>query len=143
MKYLLAAVLCLAFPMLASAQPTFNPTTVVFTASPDHNATFADGTKVVTGYRLKHYLSGATSPIMTVDLCKPTPNATSVITVVNTSAPCTTGGLLFATPLLVNTTYVAKVTAYGPGGESLPSAASNFFVLGGSPSPVPGTPAVQ
>lgn len=144
MKTLLAA---LALVLLAAAptaaQTVFNPTTVKFAKSADHSAQLTDGTNIVTGYRLKHYLSGANSPLMTVDLCKPVPDAAGNITVVNTSSPCPTGGLLFAAPLVTNTSYVSRVTAYGPGGESAVSAPSNPFVLVGAPSPIPGAPVIQ
>lgn len=135
--------LCLLTASTVSAQTVFNPTKLIFARSADHSAQFADGTNIVTGYRVKHFLSGASSPLMTVDLCKPVPAADGTITIVNTSSPCPTGGLLFASPLVVNTSYVSKVTAYGPGGESAVSPPSNPFVLGGSPQPVVGAPVVQ
>jgi hypothetical protein len=146
MKTFVFALFACLFSTIAAAQvegqTVFNPKTVQFNASAEHSSTLTDGTSIVSGYRVKHFLSGAASPLMTVDLCKPVP-VNGIITVTTTSSPCPTGGLLFASPLVVNTIYVAKVTAYGPGGESLPSAASNPFALSGAPSAIAGAPIVR
>lgn len=135
-------VVTAASSSIAVAQTTFNPTKLSFNKSADHAAQLADGTNVLTGYRENTFLKGAAAPIMKVDLCKPTPDASGVITVVTTSSPCPTGGLLFGTPLVVNTTYETAVSAYGPGGESLVSARSNPFALLGAPVGVVGNPIV-
>lgn len=139
---ILGALGCLLLPTVVSGQTVFNPRTLTFTKSVDHSAQLADGSNILTGYRDKTYLKGAAQPLMTVDLCKPVPAADGTITIVTTSSPCPTGGLLFGTPLVVNTTYEVRITAYGPGGESGVSAPSNPFALLGSPQPISGSPVV-
>jgi hypothetical protein len=130
---LLVCALALAAPAAAQTA-TFNPRTVVVTPSADYNVQLADGTNLTTGLRLQYFLSGVNpatgSPVTTVNLCKPP--LTTAGTVVVTGTACN-GGLLFATPLLSNTTYFATSTQYGPGGESARSPASNPFVLSGAP----------
>lgn len=62
----LAAVLML--PAAAQAQaPIPNPTGAEWDPSPDH--------ATITSYELGYYLAGATDPVQTVDLGKPTPGA--------------------------------------------------------------------
>jgi hypothetical protein len=121
----------------ATAQTVFNPTAVEITPSADYNLQLSDGTNVTTGVRVQYFLQGVNpvtgSPVMSVDLCKPPLNSASKIVV--TGSACATGGLLFGTPLLVNTNYFATATQYGPGGESVRSAASNPFALLNGPRP--------
>ena len=62
----------LLFAAGASAQTVLNPTTVTFTPSTDHAVTVG-GVPLVAKYELRHYLVGATSPVQTQDLGKPTP----------------------------------------------------------------------
>jgi len=58
---------------VVSGQPNvINPTTLSFTPSPDH----ATG---VTSYRAEWYAAGATAPMMSSDLGKPTPGSTGDI----------------------------------------------------------------
>src|SRR5260370_21566049 len=75
-----ACLILLSVPAAVHAQ-TINPTTVQFTASPDHNATASDGTPVVSSYELEFYLIGAAQPFQVVSLGKPTPDGSNTITV--------------------------------------------------------------
>ena len=68
----------------AAAQTVVNPTTLQFTASPDHN-TVTNGTPVVSGYSLSFYAVGGTAALASFNLGKPTPDASGLITVNLTS----------------------------------------------------------
>lgn len=89
-----------------SAPVVTPPRYVAFTASSDH------ATTVVTGYRLNVFAAGAdvtsATPRATSDMGKPTPDAQQVITVDRGS---------FFTALPAGS-YIATVTAYGPGGSA-------------------------
>lgn len=89
-----------------SAPVVTPPQNVVFTASSDH------ATTIVTSYRLNIYTAGANTstatPIATSDLGKPTPDAQQTITVDR--------GSFFAA--LSPGSYIATVTAIGPGGSA-------------------------
>ena len=113
------ALLALASPL--AAQTVTNPTTLQFTASPDHNATTSDGQALVSRYDLSFYTVGGTSPLLTYSLGKPTPDASNTITV-SLDAVVTT----WPPP---GVTYEARVTAVGPGGSS-DSLPSNTFSMG-------------
>jgi hypothetical protein len=121
----------------ADAQTVFNPTAAEITPSADYNLQLSDGSNVTTGIRLQYFLQGVNpltgSPVMTVDICKPPLNTAGKVFV--TVSACASGGLLFGTPLAVNTSYFATATQYGPGGESARSPVSNFFVLLNAPRP--------
>ena len=82
------------------------PKTVSFTASTDHSST------MVTGYRLDVFAAGANvttaTPVATSDLGKPTPDASSTISVDRST---------FFTGLATGN-YVATVSAYGSGGSN-------------------------
>jgi hypothetical protein len=114
-----------------------NPTTCTFTASPDHAATSPlDGTPLLTGYRMYYFLFTDTNldpanAKFTIELGKPAPDGSNVITVVD---PTT----LFS-PVVKNTAYKAIIFAYGPGGVSPASNTSNPFGVPGAPRGVPGT----
>lgn len=117
-------ILCVALLLAAgvSAQTVVNPSKVVFTASPDHSAVVS-GVAVLTNYQLDVMKDTATGALaFTQGLGKPTPSATNDITV--TVAQFLTMG---------NGTYVAKVSAVGPGGANA-SAPSNPFVKTGAPA---------
>jgi hypothetical protein len=83
---------------------TANSWTVQFTASADHDTN-------VTSYRLDVFASGAdpatASPVATINLGKPTPDASRLISVSEPS---------FFTALAAGD-YLATVSAIGPGGE--------------------------
>lgn len=76
--FALAAFIAFLFtvltPVVMHGQTLPNPTGAEFTASPDH--------ATITSYEIGWFLGGATSPVSTVDLGKPTPNASNVCTVV-------------------------------------------------------------
>lgn len=100
------------------------PTVVEFDPSPDHSATHpTTGAPVVESYEVRYHLNGATStttPVITVTLGKPTPQADGKIRALNIF-----GGLIS------DTVYQGVVAAVGSGGAGV-SAPSNPFVL---PSP--------
>lgn len=69
---LLALVLGLCVVPLSGQTPVQAPTWVEFTPSPDHDAVYADGTKIVSGYYLRAYRVTAPSVIVnTMNLGKP------------------------------------------------------------------------
>lgn len=108
----LCALLCLT-ASLASAQTVTNPTKAEFIASVDHN-TVVNGLPVLTSYQLDTMTGTATGALaFTVSLGKPTPGAGNLISVVVPQLAA-----------LSNGTYVATVSAIGPGGagKSVPSA---------------------
>lgn len=136
----LAGALALLFGGSATslAQPlVINPTGVEFIASADHNREIAiDGTivSVVTSYELRIYASGASSPLSTVALGKPVPDASGRIV----ARPAELIGLPIGA-------YQARVAAIGPGGEGesdptapfaripAPAAPTGVAVTTGSP----------
>lgn len=114
-----------------AAQTVLNPNTVEFTASPDHATKAADGTPILDHYDWLVVQSSPTGALfMTVNLGKPTPNASNTITVTPS----------FAT-LGIGTTYYSFVEAVGPFGSSR-SAASNPFANQSGPRPT-GAPVVS
>lgn len=107
--------LALALPQLPPTISILPTSTITFTASPDHNTQFAGG-PVLTGYTIEYFLRSQVSPagvpsgspaIGPVDLGKPTPNASNLITI----------STVFAT-INANIEYVAYVRAVGPGGST-------------------------
>jgi len=116
---LLCLTLCVWLSATAAQGQTVpNPTTVIFTASADHNLVI-EGFALLTSYRLDFYQPGATAPFQPGrDLGKPVPDATGTITLVMPE--------LFAIPI---GPYVAKVVAVGPAGETASEFSSPFVVL--------------
>jgi hypothetical protein len=105
--------LWLTWILVVLAAPAFaqGPTlkSVTFPASPDHNLTLSDGTVVLTRYELVLVKSGSTTPLATVDLGKPTPDATTkLIALTNVPLPV----------VLPSADYVGRLAAVGPGGRS-------------------------
>lgn len=92
----------------ATAQAIRNPSVATFTASVDH----AQIDKYVIGY----FLPGASAPVQTADLGKPTPDATQTCQVT-----------LNTMPLSFGKDYTAKVKAVAGTAESDWSSPSNFF----------------
>jgi hypothetical protein len=88
-----AAFLLALSASLAQAQTLKNPKNAEFEPSPDH----AQITKYVIGF----FLPGATDPVQTADLGKPTPNASNIIAVPINVQPLTFGAA-----------YIAKVQAW-------------------------------
>ena len=106
--------------LLLWASPTFaqSPTaltSVAFIASADHNAVMADGTVVVTRYEMVIDKAATVNPPAaaipawaTVNLAKPTPDATNTITLTAIAVGLT----------ITSGDYTARIAAVGPGGRS-------------------------
>jgi hypothetical protein len=109
-----ALVLGVAHPV--AAQTVSNPTTVEFIASLDHNTEFG-GVPILTRYDLRIYLQGATSPFVTYDVGKPTPDANNKIVVVNAA---------WFVGLAYNSLYYARVASVGPAGEAASDPSNPF-----------------
>ena len=105
---------------LAQTKPQ-NPREGTFTASPDHAQ--------IDKYMLGFFLPGATSPVQTQDIGKPTPDQAGTCTFTFNSQPLTFGA-----------DYTAKVKALAGTAESAWSEASNPFDR--VPGP-PGKPAIK
>ena len=117
-------VLLAVWPALAAAQGVTNPVAVEFDVPSEHAVILPDGTAAITSYALQITEVGASAPLSTTDLGKPTPDV---------------AGHVRATPqvligLPANRTYTAVIKAIGPGGEAV-SDPSNPFGRAGPPSP--------
>lgn len=138
MKYFLFAVLIALVPSVASAQTTavaLNPTTLSFTASPDHNAVKLDGTPVLTRYEASWVAQNVVGAIaFTKVLGKPAVDGSNIVSVAVAE---------FAT-LPVETVFKATIAAVGPDGTTL-SPASNPFGRPGPARPpaAPGSPTAK
>lgn len=120
-RLLFVLFVLLGAPAFAQTTTVLNPSTVIFTASPDHNATIG-GTAVVSNYVLEVY--DGTTLVRSTDLGKPTPNASNDI-----SAPLTNAGLA------KNKVYTAFVVAVGPGGSARSATGSSPFAWPDAPRP--------
>lgn len=108
----------------ASAQTVVNPTTAQFTASVDH-ALVVNGTAVVSAYQLDTMIGSSTGALaFSFNLGKPTPGTANVISVVVPQ---------LAT--LANGSYVATVSALGPGGAGKSAPTSPFSRIGPAAAP--------
>ena len=126
----LLLVLCCAGFAEAQTTPVFNPRYVSFDPSADHSTTVTVGTTtvpVVTRYELRIYAEGATVPVTTSDLGKPTANGTTGRIEVDRQ------DVFVAIPVGA---YVARVAAIGPGGEGV-SLPTDPFGRVSAPSAVP------
>ena len=86
-----------------------NPRTIEFTPSPDHAA--------ATSYTVGYFLPGATDPVQTASIGKPTPNASNVCS-----------ATINVMPLTFGIDYIAKLkTIISAGVESAWSEPSNPF----------------
>jgi len=127
----------LALLVLAAASPawaqTATPVTatshVIFDPSPDHAIADAFGVAVVASYDLRVVVQGGTTVVLTKNLGKPALAAGKVDVVVPELGK-----------LATNVVHTATVVAVGPGGTSVPTAASNPFGVPGTP-PAPRAPA--
>lgn len=119
----LPLVLLAVWPVVAGAQTVTNPTVVEFTPSADHAVVMADGRPMVTEYKFELWAAGATAPMQSSSLGKPTPQSDGKIR----HAPA----VLLALP--VNQTFTATVAAVGPTGEAR-SAPSNPFERRAAPA---------
>jgi hypothetical protein len=111
----------------ATAQPVVDPTAAEFEPSADHSAVSADGSPLLTGYRLEIVAAGSAAPSYSIELGKPAPGAAGLIRVSFVS--------LLPNPLLGGTVYQARVLAVGPGGVSA-SQMSNEFTSSAPCAPV-------
>jgi hypothetical protein len=107
-QVVLIFVILLTFAVAVSAQTIRNPSVCTFTASVDHAQ--------ITSYTIGYFLPGATDPVQTADLGKPTPDATSTIT-----------STLNVMPLTFGAAYIAKVKAVAGAVASDWSTPSNPF----------------
>jgi Putative binding domain, N-terminal len=116
-------VISLLFPCVLWAQTVVNPRSAEFDPSPDH---YVDdgGIPRVQEYRLSVYVLGQSTPVATASLGKPIPDVDGKIRF----------DLLSALPVALapGITYLAKVTAIGPSGES-ESLPSNEFIFQSTP----------
>ena len=119
----IGASLILACAATAEAQ-VINPRVVEFDVSADHNRTVL-GQPAVTRYELRVYAEGASAPITTADLGKPTPAA-------GTRVSLDQSAVFAAVPLGA---YVARVAAIGPGGEGVSDATAPFGRLSAPAAP--------
>lgn len=115
MKKFLFLLVFVAFANVASAQLVTNPRTVEFTPSEDHSRVTENGSQAVDRYELRIFLRGAAAPLTSVDLGKPTPDATNTIRL----QPPVLIGLPFGS-------YVARVAAIGAGGEGVSDPSNPF-----------------
>ena len=114
---ILAAVLTVCLPWVASGQAVVDARRVEFTPSSDHNAV-SNGVPVLTRYRLQIYVAGSTTVTASVDLGKPAPGTDGMIRLDFMS--------LMTTPLSMGVTYESRVAAEGPGGTTTTSLSNQF-----------------
>jgi hypothetical protein len=114
---------------LENAQTAFrNPKLAIFTASPDHNATFPDGSFILTSYRMQILDATTNAVVRDTDIGKPTLSGADA-SVALTNAQ-----------LSNNRMYVYTLIAVGPDGASVPaSPVSGQFWFGSANPPRPPT----
>jgi hypothetical protein len=128
--FVLAA--CLASASAAAAQTITDARRVEFSPSTDHSVVDANGTQLLTGYSLKIFAAGGTSPLQTVDLGKPAPGTDGLIRLDFVA--------LLPTALTPGVLYESLVEAVGPGGRSASTRSNTFsFTPPCSPSISPAT----
>lgn len=131
--YFLFLLLCIIASPAFAQTPVTATNGFAFSASPDHSATNADGSPMLTRYEIRFVPGTGCAPQPAVNAAKPTPDGTGTITV----DPVATFGVLTA-----NCAYTAVVAAIGPGGESLSAPTDPFWrVVLTAPRPA-GKPAV-
>jgi hypothetical protein len=109
-----------AAPAAVQQTPVLNPSTAMFTASPD-DAAQGQGVNLVSEYDIKLYKASAPTVVVgQFSLGKPTPDATNTISFT---------GLKALLSSVVAGDYVSTVIAVGPGGASDDSNTSNPFTL--------------
>ena len=123
-------VLFAALPLTVSAQTNpINPKIVEFDPSLDQAALTADGQPMVARYDLLVFLQGATQPVTTTSLGKPSPDLDGKIRVDFST-------ILVGWPL-VNGTYQARVAAVGPTGTGQSDPSNLFDFQSAVPPPPP------
>ncbi len=120
------------------AQATVDPRVAEFSPSADHWQVLGDGSPAVSRYDLRVYLLGASTPLATIDIGKPSPDADGRIRVDFASEA--------AAWSLPGYTYEARVSAVGPQGEGVSDTSNPFtfgtaspcgVTLGAGPGPIP------
>lgn len=131
---LATCVLILAGASAVSAQPglVINPNTLQFTPSTDHNLIGLDGQPVVTRYDARAYLEGASQPLQSWDLGKPTPDPDGTIRIANHP---------WIVAAAMNVRLLMRVATIGPGGEGLSDPSNPFGNVG--PPAKGGTPVMS
>lgn len=127
---LLLALLVLICLLVLTAPPAFaqatavNPTTVEFTASPDHAGAWLNGDAKVTEYRAVYFYASSdvttATPVAVISIGKPAPNAAGAIAVTAASLPALFGGLAHGV------VYKATIDTVGPSGSSRSTASGPF-----------------
>lgn len=115
---LLGTMLILASAATLQAQVLSDPRIAEFDPSPDHWAVLATGQSAVLKYELDVYLVGSASPLGTLDMGKPSPDADGKIRydfAAQIAALSLPGG-----------NYEARVSAVGPEGEALSDPSNPF-----------------
>jgi hypothetical protein len=121
---LLAAVLPAVFASPVLAQTVTDPRAAEFDPSPDHWTALDNGQPAVLRYELEMYRLGASSPLLTVDMGKPSPGRDGKIRFDFTSA---VAGLTRPSGQLE-----ARVSAVGPEGSAASDASNPFAFSAGS-----------
>lgn len=126
-------LLALAAPAYAQCPaPCINPTSVEFDASVDH-AVVDMGQQKVTSYVAKWFMNGATTPVQSTSLGKPTPVAGKI----------TFSLLLVARPILLAGSYVVRVASVGPGGTNETPSSSPFDLTALAPAASTAAPVIK
>ena len=115
-----AVAFLVCFGSSAGAQSILDARRVEFSPSPDHAVVDSSGVPLVDGYTMNIFPAGGATPLETVDLGKPAPDADGFIRVDFIA--------LLPVPLTPGLSYEATVSADGPGGSSA-SGRSNTFGL--------------
>jgi hypothetical protein len=115
---LLALIFLLAFAASPQAQVLSDPRIAEFDPSPDHSTVLDSGQPAVLRYDLDMYVVGASSPFVTVDMGKPSPDTDGKIRYDFTAA--------VAGVALPGGNYEARVIAVGPEGEALSDPSNPF-----------------
>ncbi len=123
-----------ALPATALGQTSLvnNPTTLVFTASADHNALLADGRPAVDHYTFDVYVVGGAQPFQSTNIGKPVPAPDGLVSY-------DFSGSVASWPL-PGGNYESRVNAVGPTGSGV-SDASNPFTFSSCTYALSGTSA--
>jgi len=120
------------------AQVTVDPRIAEFSPSADHWQVLSDGLSAVSHYDLRFYLVGASTPLATINIGKPSPDADGKI-----RFDFATEAAAWSLP---GYSYEARISAVGPQGEGVSDASNRFtfgtaqpcgVTLGSGPGPIP------